>query len=59
MDLIPFGDDDKAIFFSIFELSLNDIITKTKEMTVVLNSNAKDFKYLHGNPVLFLFYFYI
>lgn len=59
MDLIPFGDDDKAIFFSIFELSLNDTITKTKEMTVVLNSNAKDFKYLHGNPVLFLFYFCI
>jgi len=59
MDLIPFGDDDKRIFFSIFNLDSNDVISKTKEMTKVLNSNAKDFKYLHGNPVLFLFYFCI
>lgn len=59
MDLIPFGDIDKKTFFDIFKLEDVEVVEKTKEMTKQLNSNAKDFKYLHGNPILLLFYFCI
>lgn len=59
MELIPFGDFDKKVFFSVFDLEINDVVEKIKEMTKKINSKASDFKYLHGNPILFLFYFCI
>ena len=57
MYMIPFGDNDKAEFYSILKLTeievmkcVNDVITNTK------GSGTSDFKLLRGNPIFWVFW---
>lgn len=53
--MIPFGDADKALFFSIFNIKSKEVVDLTKEVIKKLNS-ASDFKLLTNNPIFWVFY---
>lgn len=53
--MIPFGDIDKAQYFSLFEVTAKEIQTMVDEITGHL-SVSSDFKLLKGNPVFWIFY---
>lgn len=55
ISLIPFADNDKAIFFGIFGISENDLKKTLIKMTTVISDQA-NFKLVRQNPIFTVFY---
>ena len=55
ISLIPFADNDKAIFFGIFGISENDLKKTLVKMTTVISDQA-NFKLVRQNPIFTVFY---
>ena len=53
--LIPFGDNDKAEYFKLFNISAKEIGVVIDKIISVIGSKS-DFKLLRGNPIFWLFY---
>ena len=53
--LIPFADNDKAIFFGLFGIKDSDIKKIIHEMTTVVSDQA-NFKLVRQNPIFTVFY---
>lgn len=55
VNLIPFGDIDKAHYFDLFKITPKEVQKLVKEVTTKL-SNKSDFKLLTNNPIFWVFY---
>lgn len=55
ISLIPFADKDKEIFFSIFNIPVNEIKKLVLEMTKIVSDQA-NFKLIRQNPIFIVFY---
>lgn len=53
--MIPFGDIDKAQYFSLFDITAKEIQDMVDGVTNNLSSTS-DFKLLKGNPIFWVFY---
>ena len=53
--MIPFGDTDKAQYFTLFNINSKDVVKIVTEVTNTLGSKS-DFKLLKGNPIFWVFY---
>ena len=53
--MIPFGDTDKAMFFSLFKLTSKEVVAYVTQVVNQLSSKS-DFKLLKGNPIFWIFY---
>lgn len=55
MYLIPFGDNDKAEFFNLFQITPKEVTQMVIEITKKITTNS-DFKLLTNNPIFWVFY---
>lgn len=55
VNLIPFGDIDKAHYFDLFKITPKEVQKLIKDVTTKL-SNKSDFKLLTNNPIFWVFY---
>ena len=55
VNMVPFTDADKQVFFDIFDIDKNDLIHSIDRMTKGINDKA-NWKLLKQNPVFCLFY---
>lgn len=55
VNMVPFTDADKQVFFEIFDIDKNDLIHSIDKMTKGINDKA-NWKLLKQNPVFCLFY---
>lgn len=53
--MIPFGDIDKSVFLSIFNLTEKGVKDIVKRVIKTLKTNS-DFKLLNNNPIFWVFY---
>lgn len=56
--LIVFGDQDKELYYELFEMKKQEVIDSMKSVIKQTGSNS-DFKYLLGNPFLAILYYII
>ena len=56
--LIVFGDQDKELYYELFEMKKQEVIDSMKSVIKQTGSNS-DFKYLLGNPFLAILYYTI
>ena len=56
--LIVFGDQDKELYYELFEMKKQEVIDSMKSVIKQTGSNS-DFKYLLGNPFLATLYYTI
>ena len=54
-DLIPFGDTDKAMFFSLFHITDKEVKGYVSEVVSQIGASS-DFKLLTNNPIFWVFY---
>ena len=55
MYLIPFGDNDKAEFFNLFQITPKEVTEMVVDITKKITTNS-DFKLLTNNPIFWVFY---
>lgn len=55
MDLIPFGDVDKAEYFNLFQIDQKEVVDMVKKITTKI-SKTTDFKLLINNPLFWVFW---
>ena len=55
IELIPFGDVDKAMFFNLFELDPKYVVGLVVDVTKQISTQT-DFKLLRNNPIFWVFY---
>jgi hypothetical protein len=55
MDLIPFGDVDKAEYFNLFQIDPKEVVDMVKKITTKI-SKTTDFKLLVNNPIFWVFW---
>jgi hypothetical protein len=53
--MIPFADTDKAMFFSLFNITAKDVQVYVDEITKSISATT-DFKLLRNNPIFWIFY---
>ena len=56
--LIVFGDQDKDLYYKLFEMKKEEVLAAMKDVVKETGSKS-DFKYLLGNPFLALLYYII
>lgn len=56
--LIVFGDQDKDLYYKLFEMKKEEVLSAMKDVVKETGSKS-DFKYLLGNPFLALLYYII
>jgi len=55
IELIPFGDVDKAMFFNLFEIDPKYVVGLVIDITKQISTQT-DFKLLRNNPIFWVFY---
>ena len=55
IELIPFGDVDKAMFFNLFEIDPKYVVGLVVDVTKRISTQT-DFKLLRNNPIFWVFY---
>lgn len=55
VEMIPFGDTDKQMYFSLFKVTPKEVTSLVDSVTKKISSTS-DFKLLHNNPIFWIFY---